>query len=546
MSKKTTAKATTKAKQLAKLTKPARKPAKAPPAAKPAKRASEKPKQSSANAWALAAFVALEDVEGSWDGIVADAARFLYLRWRGLSATTPMGNNDDEVPKRPAGWVSWTKCREELEELAVTLPHRGHYPDGVSFGPCLVSPYMVRIAVDEEHPLFDSRGLAEPEKTLVASLNQFSGNFERILLVKLREQGQDLLYVDNGRQRVNGCRAVNAERVRAWYLKVCVDPKNGETPPALIEYMPAELLEKPMREAQAIAAAANSQRRNDSAVEMAERVAKLRAPTVGADGKEVPGYHLDEIATILGVSRGTVANLLTLRALAPRLWQELRSGGLPVACGYILGSLTADAHARQIELWDKVKGEKPGRRAPLLRALIAGTPATPAPPAARKAARPAPDLEAFDATLARCQGPGPTLARAVLAYAMGGETEAFIAALPVEFRTQFEMASVSEETPKARPKRWKDFDEDEQAAWEAAGVTSAIDAHLLSSFTPDQIMRTVEVGGVSMRIGDAYMRRLVTTTQIRILLRQLDLPLPEVIDGLPAELDDDANVGAAR
>lgn len=524
MSKKTTAKATTKAKKLAKLTKPARKSAKASAAksAGPA-RQSEKPKQSSANAWALAAFVALEDVEGSWDGLVADAARFLYLRWRGLSATIPVGN-DDEVPKRPAGWVSWTKCREELEELAVTLPHRAHYPYGVKLGPCLVSPYIVRVAVDEAHPLYDSRGEATPGKTFVASLAQFNGNFARILLVKLWEEGQDLLYVDDGRQRVNGVRAVNTERVRAWYLKVCVDPKHGETPPALIEFMPAELLERPMREAQAIAAAANSQRRSDSTVEMAERVAKLRAPTVGADGKEVPGYHLDEIATILGVSRGTVANLLSLRDLAPPLWQELRSGGLPVACGYILGSLTADAHARQIELWDKVKGEKPGRRAPLLRALIAGTPAT---PAAGKAARPAPDLEAFDATLARCQGPGPALARAVLAYAMGGETEAFIAALPLEFRAQFERVSTTREAPRPRSKRWKDFAEDEQAAWEAAGVTSAIDAHLLSSFTPDQIMSTVDVGGVAMRIGEAYVRRLVTTTQIRALLRQLELPMPE-------------------
>jgi hypothetical protein len=502
--------------------------------------------------WALAAYVAIRGLLnrpadatpliGAWEDPEAGAARTLYLRAQGRDVRP--GDETIRCFPPPRGFVSWQKALAEMEEIAVWLPMQPLL-DGRAWklGPCYVSPYAVKIAEDEAHPLFDSRGGWKPQAEFVASLKYFGGNFDALKLKGLREGGKrDVLYVEDGRQRVNGVRAADLEAVTDWYrgemAEAHIRPasdhpsKSALQPPKLIETMSAEVKGHSVREAQAMAAASNNQRRQDQWLNLAERAAKLRAPTVGADGKEAPGLHQHEIADILGVSRQTVANLLLLQDLRPELWTPLRSGKLSQTCAYILAVLE---HDKQSELWAKVENLPAERRADALRALIAGREL-----AATAAAKPRPvkDIETMRQKLDALEGNGPMVARAILDYVLGRCGPEVFRNFPDDLQQQFRMPTVGAEpakpeAPATKHRRgWGAYKKEEIEAWEAAGVLDSIDAHAfeIAGLTVEDAAKMCSIRDEPTRsFGEAYSLRRITIEGIKGLLRQLPLPSSEAV-----------------
>ena len=478
---------------------------------------------------------------GAWDDYEAAAARVLYMCAQGVAARPGDEVAHGALP-RPAGFTTWAAAVKQLEQLAFPGPKSSGQR-----GPCAVSPYRVRMAKTEAEPLFDSRALYKPRQEFLDSIIQFGGTFERIKLLPLRgDDGSEALWVEDGRQRLNGVCEVNRTVIAEWYRNALSTARGHDLPPAVIATMPAEIRDEDLRAGLAIAAASNTQRRQDATLILAERAGMLRAPTVGADGEEIDGYHHAEIAVILGVSRQTVANLLLLQDLAPPMWVAVRAGSLPLSCAYLLAPLE---HERQVELWAKVSasGREPGRQREHLRALIEGREIS-----NRPAVKPrlVPELQRIRERLNGLDGNGPLVARAVLDWALGVRGLEAFREFPDDLQRQFVLTpqaptvggpapapTVGGPAPApTRPRgkkgerlaaQWRLGNFDEQKQWEDAGVFNPwqADELRLAGITPKELKTPILMEGVFAPLGEHYACKRIGISGIRQWLRQIDLPM---------------------
>lgn len=309
--------------------------------------------------WVLSAYVAAswlaEAGVSMWNDPSADAARLLYRRAEGEQAEP-----NDEVLRchpRPGGFSTWASAATRLAELAIFLPHAAAASErkGSTF---MVSPYVIRVATDPKHEFFDPRGLLAPSPEMVASIKAV-GVLDRIKIAALVEGGKEQIYAADGRQRRNAAHQVNRERLREWWMSARAQGRVS-APPELLLLVPVERLGGGVKEAQRAGGVLNSGalRRDDSLRDLSHRVPQLRAA----------GYQRDEIAVMLGISAGTVSNLLALEKLAPSLAQLLWAGELSPACAY---TLATQEHAEQDSLWLLIKPLPPPRRAKYLKEVIA-------------------------------------------------------------------------------------------------------------------------------------------------------------------------------
>jgi hypothetical protein len=85
---------------------------------------------------------------------------------------------------------------------------------------------------------------------------------------------------------------------------------------------------------------------------------------------------------------------------------------------------------------------------------------------------------------------------------------------------------------KDKAKRWATYTPDQQAAWEAAGIVDAVDAHSFDRFGIDvaTVAQIVQVGEVRGSIGKLFTDRVLTMGQVRERLRQVPIPGTEPAD----------------
>lgn len=303
--------------------------------------------------WALGAYVAAREMAARgferWDAADAEAARVLLLRADGVAAS-PSDEVMGKARPRPVGFTTWKAAAARLRDPAFALAHRGA---GERKGSFQVSPYAVTIAMDPKHEFFDPRGLLTPTPSMIASIGTV-GVLDQVKLAQLVEGGLPILYVADGRQRVAAVLEWNRRQLGQWW-----GVGSSEMPPELIVSIPAERLDGGVKEAQRAGGVLNAAalRRADSLRDLAHRVPQLRAS----------GYTREEISETLGLSAGTVSNLLSLQKLAPRLEGQLWSDRLAPACAYILATQDAE---HQVALWDVVSRLPAPRRAQHLKELI--------------------------------------------------------------------------------------------------------------------------------------------------------------------------------
>jgi len=317
--------------------------------------------------WALAAFIAAQALADqtiqSWQDSSADAARLLYLRVEGLSAE-PTDETMRGPRARPSGFTTWYAAAARFAEIAIWIPHRNSAGDrkGKHFN---VSPYAIRVALDEKHDCFDPRGLLPPDPEMVASIDAVGGVLDSVKVTEIIEKKTPEIYAADGRQRRNNTIAANLLRLRRWWQAARASGR-AASPPDLITSIPAERVEGGIKGAQRAGAVLNSGplRRDDSLRDLAHRVLQLRK--AASDGGA--GLSRDEIASQLGISQGHVSNLLSLAKLTRGITSLLWSGKLAPACAYILATQEA---ALQDELWLLIEPLPPPRRAGFLKEVVA-------------------------------------------------------------------------------------------------------------------------------------------------------------------------------
>jgi len=310
--------------------------------------------------WVLGAYVACEQLgelgATRWDDSSAAAARLLVMRADGLAAE-PTDETMRGPRARPTSFVNWKAAAAKYRELAVDIPH-AHLRKASGKGPFsgMVSPYALRIALAPGHELYDRRGLLRPTPEMLASVDQV-GVLDRVKFKTMREAGRDIDYVDDGRQRINAVRAVNLTRLRRWWQEVSASGRASAPPPLIAEVAVDEIVG--LREALRLSAVLNAPalRRDDTLQDQAARAAQLRAQN----------YSRDEIAVQLGVSAGTVSNLLSLQQLAPALLEAMWSGSLPPGVAYLLAKEDVD---HQADLWTWVQRVPSGQRLGHLRDIL--------------------------------------------------------------------------------------------------------------------------------------------------------------------------------
>lgn len=330
--------------------------------AKPAKAGGAPPAEKSAPAprlWVLAAYIACDQIVESgasrWDDPTAAMARLLVMRADGLAAE-PTDETMRGARARPTSFVTWRAAAAKFRELAVDIPHKLLRKASKEAFIGAVSPYALQIATDPKHELYDKRGLLKPTAEMIANVDAV-GVLDRVKFKQLREGGHDIDYVADGRQRLNTVREVNRHRLRVWWQKV-LSAGRASAPPALIVEIGAEevLL---LKEAQRAGAVLNAPalRRDDTLQDQAARAPVLRAQ----------GYSREEIGVQLGVSPGTVSNLLSLQQLVPELLEEMWRGPLPPGVAYLLAKEAAD---HQVELWTWVQRVPSSQRLAHLREIL--------------------------------------------------------------------------------------------------------------------------------------------------------------------------------
>lgn len=201
-------------------------------------------------------------------------------------------------------------------------------------------PEDLVIVTDEKSPLYDERVALPIDENLVLNI-MFApdgvpqGVLEPINAIRNPETGA--VEVIDGRQRVKAAREAN-RRLR----------KQGLEP----VWVPAMLKRVNAHTAMGMLISSNEHRQNDTPLGKAKKAQRYMA--LGRDETEV--------ATLLGISRSSVKNLLSLLDAPAAVRTAVESGSITASDGYKLAKLSpAEAREKVAELKEKAP-RTPGKR----------------------------------------------------------------------------------------------------------------------------------------------------------------------------------------
>lgn len=421
-----------------------------------------------------------------------------------------------------------------------------------------VSPYQVTLATDPG-PFFEPRNLADLDAGQLASVRR-CGVWSPIH-VRIVEEPAGLLVIA-GSRRTRMQRVVIREG-----LEALASGRDPVRPRPLLALVPAGDIEGD------IYLADNLLREGETPWTIAERFALQLEASGGR-------LRARDIAARTGLSQRLVSYYLVLAGLPVGLRAEGAKGNLGIKFASWLAQVPdLEVQLKLFEVTLSLKSESARmeaarilleREGPNLadgRELV-----LPVAQPVRKGAVFAPKIrEGLMAAASKAKGAAKTVVTTVIDWCAAWDGDADAAArLPAELRAALPVATPAstqrrrhpsqakerrEETRsegpreggmEARPpanggpkkpgkdkaKRWATYTPDQQAAWEAAGIVDAVDAHSFDRFGIDvaTVAQIVQVGEVRGSIGKLFTDRVLTMGQVRERLRQVPIPGTEPAD----------------